>query len=71
MSLYTTKYVKNLETGESFVVKVPKRILKRMRSQIIKIRSGENSYFGTTKELIVHYELSFFPAYKQLLTIFF
>lgn len=70
MPTYTTKYVKNLITGESFTFEVPEKKLKLLEYQKELVKSGQASpMLGDIEKLTKTYEFSFFPAYKKLLKI--
>lgn len=71
MPTYKTEYVKNLSTGEPFTFEVPERELERLENQKKLIAAGQAPMLGDIKDLIEIYEFSFFPAYKELLKIWF
>lgn len=69
MPTYTTKYVKNLCTGESFTFEVPDEKLERLKYQKELVKSRRAPMLGSEEELTKTYEFSFFPSYQELLKI--
>lgn len=69
MPTYTTKYVRNIGTGELFTFEISDEEavhLERWKSLIV---SGNSPMLRSRKEIILTKEFSFFPAYKDLLKI--
>jgi DNA-binding transcriptional MerR regulator len=69
MPKYTTKYVKNLSTGEPFTFEVSDDTLKYFEDQKGLIEAGTAPVLGSIEDLTKIYEFSFFPAYRELLKI--
>lgn len=72
MPTYTTQFVKNLTTGESFTFEVPQQTLDRLEQGKRYIEEGQASpLLGTVEQLTESYEFSFFPCYEEVRKIFF
>jgi len=69
---YTTIYIKNLFTDQPITFdEVPEETMIFFEKQKELIRSGQAPMLGTVESLTRSRELSFFPAYQELLKIFF
>lgn len=71
MPTYTTEYVKNLTTGEPFTFEVSGETLERFERQKELIRTGKSYMLGSIESLTKSYEFSFFPAFEEVLKIWF
>jgi hypothetical protein len=71
MPSYTTQYVKNLTTGESITFEVDEEKFRTFERQRRLIEEGQAPLLGSVEDLVIFYEFSFFPAYHELLKIFF
>lgn len=72
MSTYTTQYVKNLSTGEPFILEVDDEVISRLELQKKRVKAGKSSPMlgRSVEELTKTYEFSFFPAFNEVLQIF-
>lgn len=71
MPTYTTQYVKNLKTGKSFTFEVTNEKLKRFEYQTKLVETGQAPMLGSLENLIQVFEFTLFPAYQELLKIWF
>lgn len=69
MPKYTTKYVKNLSTGEPIILEVNDDVLKRLERGKRIVLSGQVPMSGGIEGLVKTCEFSFFASYEKVLQI--
>lgn len=68
--VYSTQYVINLYTGEPFCFDVADREIERLEERKQAVTAGKAPLYRSVEEAVTSFELSLFPAYKELLKIF-
>jgi hypothetical protein len=69
--LYETEHIKNLFTGKPFVLEVSPKNMAQFQRVKEMIRLGKIKPDTSEEELLMIWELSFFPSYQEILKIFF
>ena len=71
MPTYTTEYVKNLKTGKPFTFEVTDEKLARFELQKKLVNAGQAPMLGDLNNITQVFEFTLFPAYQDLLKIWF